>query len=149
MRQDTERRDTHDQQPAPPNGDDGMLGAPGTEPTTDEFAGGHTAPIGVPTEPGADSPTRTEAIPHAAGTASVPTTRDVLGTAGNVGHSMQNAEPGTPGIPGTPTPDPVGGQVMSPEVPSTPGPQNANSENMGLGGTPTPGPTEQSDTPQP
>ena len=126
----------------PPGRDGGMLGPPGTEPATEDPESRHTAPVGVPTDPGADSPTHTEAIPHAASTASVPTTRDVLGTTGNVGHSLQNAEPGTPGIPGTPTPDPAGGQLMSHDLPGTPGPQNATTENMGLGTTPTPGPSE-------
>ena len=100
MRQDTERRNTHDQQPAPPNGDAGMLGASGTEPVTDEFTGGHTAPVGVPTELGADSPTHTEAIPHAAGTASVPTTRDVPGTPGPQNATSENMELGGMPMPG-------------------------------------------------
>jgi len=133
MRKDAEQRPASQQPPGPPGpseGDGGMLGAPGTEPVSDAFARRHTAPVGVPTEPGADSPTRTEAIPHAAGTGGVPAIRDVLGTTGNVGHSLQNAEPGTPGIPGTPTPDPTGGQVRSHEVPGTTGPQTATTENM-------------------
>lgn len=143
MGDDTTRQTSDGANAAPPDGGAGMLGAPGTEPVTDAIESRHTAPIGVPTEPGADSPTRTEAIPHAASTASVPTTRNVLGTTGNVGHSLQNAEPGTPGIPGTPTPDPIGGQLESHQVPDSLGPQNATGANMGLGGTPTPGPSEQ------
>lgn len=142
MAENTQEHTTINAPSVPPGRDGGMPGTPGTEPATEESAARHTAPIGVPTDPGADSPTRTEAIPHAASTASVPTTRDVLGTAGNVGHSLQNAEPGTPGVPGTPTPDPAGGQLMSHDVPGTAGPQNATTENMGLGATPTPSPSE-------
>lgn len=145
MREESNQQHPDQSQSTPPGSDGGMLGTPGTEPLADTLAGAHTAPIGVPTDSGADSPTRTEAIPHAASTASVPTTRNVLGTTGNVGHSLQDAEPGTPGIPGTPTPDPLGGQILSHQVPSTSGPQTATSENMGLGGTPSPGPSEQRD----
>lgn len=135
-----ERAESADQTP-PANDGTGMLGAPGTMPKEDVFQTGHTAPVGVPTEPGGLSP-GSVVVPWANSSADVPTSRDVLGTPGNLGPSgasPAHAEPGTPGVPGTPTPAPTGGQLTSHNVPGTAGPQTPSGADENLGGTPTTG----------
>lgn len=134
---------TQDESQSAPVGDGtGMLGTPGTMSKEDEGMARteQTAPVGVPTEPGGIAP-GSVAVPWANSTADVPTSREVLGTPGNLGPTgtPANVEPGTPGVPGSPTPAPTGEQFTSYNVAGSAGPQTPSGADEDLGGTPTPG----------
>lgn len=88
---------------APPGeGDPGMIGAAGTEPTPGIPT--HTSQPGVPTEVGTvTSPGAT--VPPGVSTADTMKQADVYGVPGRMGHAYtSNTDPGVPGVGGTPVP---------------------------------------------
>lgn len=100
----------------PGEGDAGMLGAKGTEPTPGIPT--HTSPVGVPTEVGGvTSPGAV--VPPDVSTADTMKQVDIYGVPGRMGHAYTgNTDPGVPGVGGTPVP---GGPLRDdPTPPSMP-----------------------------